>query len=98
MIEKPLYEKKISELFSEEMWDGRIKKHVFGIPEKDLKAWAVAVVKEIKKRIPRDYIDRHTTGMGFSIEYGGDKEYHRMEAVASFLIDRFELTEEDING
>lgn len=40
-----LHEKTINELFEEEMWDGRIKKYVFGIPKKDLKQWTIAKIK-----------------------------------------------------
>lgn len=64
-----LHEKKISEL---------CKSGYFF--ESDLKAWAIAVVKELKK------IDNSDV----------EEDFIMKGSVANFLIDRFELTEEDL--
>ena len=86
MTEKPLHEKKISEVINDfacycEEQGGETKERFLNFENK-LKQWSIAVVKSL----PCPGVDAPITGP-WKHEDGG---------VRKFLIDRFELTEEDL--
>ena len=94
---KQLYEKKISELLvgigqnGEDVGDYEPFKF---IDPEDLKQWAIAIVKEYN--IFRDCDHYNPTGY-YCRECGNGSGSCVGEALIKFLIERFELTEDDLN-
>ena len=98
MTEKPLHEKKIEERLDEvyegclktsNTYDSKVSEQSVKIIKHHLKEWAIAVVKNCD----RFWVDVAHFGNG---KLRCDVEGDGRCPVCYFLIDRFELTEEDL--